>query len=281
MEWKVYSESLDFADKVEPYLYAEEEKNSLFIGVLGQIKTGRYEDYFLATVEDEGELVAACLMTPPYPLELLIFKQIPDIEKFIVGQLVDSEVEVNGVGGEQETAYVFADAWVAQTGDSVKVRMNQGLLRIDSLNKGWEKSEGTWKVASKKEASLLEQWFMDFHRETGLPLYTAAENKRKIENFIEEKEIYVWEVDGEVVSSMKKSRPSRHGISISFVYTPEEHRGKGYAKTLVAEVTEELLLEFDFVLLYTDLQNPASNKIYQEIGYEEIANPVELLFEKK
>lgn len=77
---------------------------------------------------------------------------------------------------------------------------------------------------------------------------------------------------------MKKSRPSKHGITISFVFTPEKHRRQGYAKTLVAEVTEELLTEFDFAMLYTDLENSTSNKIYSEIGYEKIGNPVHLKF---
>ena len=275
-----YSESSAFAEKVESYLYANEEKNSLFIGILNQIKAGRYEDYFLATAEKEGELLAACLMTPPYSLQLIVFSPEPGIEKEIVQHLLDTGIEVSGVMGEQETVRAFSDAWTAQTGDAAKTRMKQGLFRIDSLDKGWKKSPGTWKVASKKEGPLLEKWLMAFQKETGLPLRTAAENKWKIEKFIEEKEVYVWEVDGEVVSCMKKSRPSKHGISVSFVYTPEQHRRKGYAQNLVAEVTEELLMEFDFVLLYTDSPTPASSRIYREIGYEEIANPIDIEFVK-
>lgn len=276
----MYSESSAFAEKVEPYLYADEEKNSLFIGILGQIKAGRYEEYFLAAVEEGGKVHAACLMTPPYPLQLIVFTPVPDIETEIVRQLLDKGIKVSGVMGDPETAYTFSDAWTAQTGDTAEIRMKQGLFRIDSLNKGWKKSPGTWKVASKKEGPLLEKWLMAFQKETGLPLRTAAENKWKIEKFIEEKEVYVWEVDGEVVSCMKKSRPSKHGISVSFVYTPEQHRRKGYAQNLVAEVTEELLMEFDFVLLYTDSPTPASSRIYREIGYEEIANPIDIEFVK-
>ena len=277
----VYSESSAFAEKVEPYLYVDEEKNSLFIGILSQVKAGRYEDYFLATAEKEGEVLAACLMTPPYSLQLIVFEPEPDIEKKIAQHLLNTGIEVSGIMGEQEAVRNFSDAWTAETGDLAKIRMKQEVFRIDSLNKGWKKSPGTWKVASKKEGPLLEKWFMSFQKETGLPLYTAGENKRKIEGFIEEKGVYVWEVDGEVVSCMKKSRPSKHGIGVSFIYTPEQYRRKGYAQNLVAEVTEELLMEFDFVVLYTDSPNPASKKICREIGYEKIANPIDIEFIKR
>ncbi|MBA3875975.1 MAG: hypothetical protein C0498_03420 [Anaerolinea sp.] len=60
------------------------------------------------------------------------------------------------------------------------------------------------------------------------------------------------------------------GPSIS-VYTPPRHRGRGFASNLVAEVSQaQLDAGRRFVVLFTDLANPTSNAIYQEIGYQPV-----------
>ena len=281
MELLIYSDSAVFSERVSPVLYGNEDIYSLFLGVLEQIQANYYEDYFLAVAEVESEIVAACLMTPPHALQLVVFRHFPGIEKEIAGHLRDLGVEVNGIVGEQETCRLFAEAWTRETDEQVKVLMNQGLYRIDAVNKGLPKSEGSWRIASKKDAETLEEWYRLFEEETGIGRSTQAEAAHRIAAFLERKEVYVWEVDGTVVSCMKKSRPSKNGITVSFVFTPKDQRGNGYARTLVAEVTDELLLEFDFVVLYTDLDNATANKIYREIGYEQIANPVHLIFEEQ
>ena len=278
MEWRMYTDSFGFSERLEPLLYENEEKYSLFLGILSQIGSGRYEDYYLALAEMEGKIVAACLMTPPHPLQIIIFKENSGLENAIAQQLKKEKLKIPGVIGDKEIAEKFAEAWAAETGATVELQMDEGLYRIDSPVRGLEKSPGSWRVANKQDAELLEKWYLLFSEETGIGTPGYEEASMKIEQFLDGKEIYVWEVDGQVVACMKKSRPSKHGITVSFVYTPEEHRRKGYARTMVAEVTEELLLEFDFVLLYTDLKNPTSNKIYSEIGYEQIANPAHLKF---
>lgn len=280
MEWIIYSDSAAFADEVETLLYEHEDKYSLFLGILSQIEAGRYEDYFLAVAEEGEKVIAACLMTPPHPLQIAVFNQLPGIEEEIAQHMLNMGIATTGVVGDQEAARSFAAFWTEKTGEKTRVLMDQGLYRIDVVNEGLEKSPGTWRVANKKDSPLLEKWYLLFEEDTGIAASTEEEAAKKIELFIEGKEVYVWEVDGEVVSCMKKARPSKNGITVSFVFTPKEHRRKGYARTLVAEVTEELLLEYDFAMLYTDLKNPTSNKIYQEIGYEQIANPVHLVFDK-
>lgn len=278
MEWKVYEDPEAFGDRIEALLYKNEDRNSLFLGILNQIKNGRYEDYYLALAEESGEVLAVALMTPPHPLQFIIFEEEPELAEGLAGELRKSGLEVRGIVGDKEAAQKFALIWAAETNKEIELHMDEGLYRVDAVTKGLEKSPGTWRVANKRDAELLEEWYLLFEKDTGIGASSHKEAAAKIEQFLDDKEIYVWEVEGEVVSCMKKSRPSKHGISVGFVFTPEKYRKKGYARTLVAEVTEELLLEFDFVMLYTDLKNPTSNKIYSEIGYEQIANPVYLRF---
>lgn len=278
MEMIIYSDSAVFLEKVSTLLYKNEDIHSLFLGVLGQIHANQYEDYFLALAETDDEIVAACLMTPPHALQLVVFHPFPEIEQKIVGHLQNLGIEVSGIVGEQTTSRLFAEAWTERTGERVKILMDQGLYRIDAVTKGLQKSLGSWRIASKKDAVVLEEWYRLFEEETGIGRSAQTQISHKIAGFLERKEVYVWEVDEQVVSCMQKKRPSKNGITVSFVFTPNAQRRNGYAQTLVAEVTDELLLEYDFVMLYTDLSNPTSNKIYQEIGYEQIANPVHLVF---
>ena len=70
---------------------------------------------------------------------------------------------------------------------------------------------------------------------------------------------------------MKKARPTKRGVTVSLVYTPESERRNGYAKSMVAKVSAELLNGYDFCVLFTDLANPTANKIYREIGYKQIS----------
>ncbi|HSI68046.1 MAG TPA: GNAT family N-acetyltransferase [Planococcus sp. (in: firmicutes)] len=279
MAWKVYTDVETFAADVEPLLYKAEDKYSLFLGIMLQIGLGRYEDYFLALDEEGGRIYAACLMTPPHPLHLITFQESLEMENRLSDILMALGVEVEGVIGEKPNAERFAEAWIRKTGVMGSVLMEQGLYRADAVDFNFDRSPGTWRIASRKDAPALEKWLMLFEMETGLALSSEREASWKIESYLDRKEVYVWEVEGRPVACLKKSRPTKHGITISFVFTPERYRNKGYASTLVAEVTDELLLEYDFVVLYTDLKNPTSNKLYERIGYVQIAHQIHLGFE--
>ncbi len=66
--------------------------------------------------------------------------------------------------------------------------------------------------------------------------------------------------------------PTGAGIRIGMVYTPPEHRGNGYATALVADQSQWLLDNgYDACFLFTDLANPTSNRIYERIGYRQVA----------
>src|SRR5699024_8462530 len=78
----------------------------------------------------------------------------------------------------------------------------------------------------------------------------------------------LWLVDGHPVSMVNKARRMRNGATINAVFTPDEHKRKGYATNAVAALSQKLLdAGFVFCSLHTDLANPTSNNIYRKIGY--------------
>ncbi len=280
MEFRQYTAVHDFALQAEPVLAKREDVYSLFFGVLQAIKAGRYDNPFMATIEEAGKVLALIQMTPPHPLNLIIVdeKRLEEIMDVLIEKLVEFEIEVSSVISLKSWAYRFVEKWEAQTGMGHQLLMDQGLYRLDDVNGELNQSPGSWRFAHKEDCPLIEGWFTIFEEDTGLPITPKEEVEKRVAAFVSEREVFLWEHDGKIVSMMKKSRPTQHGVTVSLVFTPHEERKKGYARTMVAACSTELLKSYDFCVLYTDLMNPTSNKIYQEIGYNRIADSVQLGF---
>jgi len=89
----------------------------------------------------------------------------------------------------------------------------------------------------------------------------------------------LWDDDGEPVSMSGHRDVPGVGSRIGPVYTPPEHRRRGYATALVAEQSAaRLALGDPACFLYTDLANPTSNAIYARIGYVKVCEAVEYAF---
>jgi predicted GNAT family acetyltransferase len=58
-----------------------------------------------------------------------------------------------------------------------------------------------------------------------------------------------------------------HGPRTIAVYTPPKQRCRGYGSAVTAAATRAVLEAGAVPVLYTDLANTTSNRIYQELGY--------------
>ncbi|MEH7353475.1 GNAT family N-acetyltransferase [Neobacillus drentensis] len=72
-------------------------------------------------------------------------------------------------------------------------------------------------------------------------------------------------------------RTAKYG-RINAVFTPIEFRKNGYASALVAELCVILEKEKLVPMLYADISNPASNKVYQNIGFLKSGKITEIEF---
>jgi hypothetical protein len=282
MNFQHYENAEDFAQVATPFLVKHEDRFSLFLGVLQRIKEGQYENPFMASVEENGELLALFQMTPPHPLNI-IFVNKERIEACIdlsITELINQSIAIESIISVKEWAYSFANKWQERTGQNFSILMDQGLYRLDQLDESLEMSPGAWRYATVEDAPLIEKWYGLFEEDTALPKTAPLEIKNRVKAMLDANEAFLWENEGKIVSMMKKARPTAQGVTVSLVFTPKEERRKGYARTMVAAGSKELLKEFQFCVLYTDMLNPTSNKIYQEIGYQKIIDSVHLGFEK-
>lgn len=252
-------------------LLKKEAENSLMIGILENVKRGTYKTYHQLTVEDDGQLLAILQVTPPHPLNYVIVDQAQAnlIHAAVIPALLDQGIPFTEVVSEKTVAATFGAMWERQTNEAASTFMSQGLYRLDRVN-DIDMAEGSMRQATKSDQPLLDKWYRAFEQDSGLEPSNDERTAAVVTSMIDNDDAVIWEVDGMPVSCAKRSRPTANGITVSFVYTEPKRRGNGYARSLVAEFSRELLKTKQFCTLYTDLTNPTSNKIYQEVGYEPI-----------
>ena len=90
--------------------------------------------------------------------------------------------------------------------------------------------------------------------------------------------LVVWD-DGGPVSLAGFGGPTPNGIRLGPVYTPPDKRGRGYASGARPPASRLLLASGRFCFLFTDLANPTSNSIYQQVGYRPVTDVDQWLFD--
>jgi GNAT superfamily N-acetyltransferase len=160
-------------------------------------------------------------------------------------------------------------------------RVEQGIYALDAVVPA-ATPLGSARAATMADRPLLVRWWGAFGLEAlGALEQDEEQNARSVDHRLTTpgNGIALWEVDGDPVSLVSYGSPTPAGIRIGPVYTPAEHRGRGYASALTAHVSaEQLAAGRDFCFLYTDLANPTSNKIYVAIGYRRVADAIQYAF---
>jgi hypothetical protein len=129
---------------------------------------------------------------------------------------------------------------------------------------------GRLRIATENERELLIRWFEAFALEALGSVEPGVE--RTVERHLQRGSAYIWE-DETPVSMACHIRVTPNGAGVSLVYTPPEHRRKGYASACVAALSQTLLKAgHRYCFLFTDLANPTSNHIYQAIGYKSVGD---------
>jgi predicted GNAT family acetyltransferase len=280
MHFHHYPDIEVYADQVLPFLEREEAANNLMIGLILHLqqKTEEMATASLYAVKKGEEVVLAAMRTSPN-MPFLVYGEPAYLEKSAqklceaLGALDFSTERILG-----PTSYVepFVEIWKKYFTLEAVLVMALKVFRLDRL-KTVRMSEGSFRVAEEKDVPLLTHWGIAFDKETFSRDTSQEKGLKMVREKVEKQDLFVWEVDDEVVSMAAKARPTRHGIAVNYVYTPAEHRKKGYATSCVAKLSQHLLDSgYEFCCLFTDAANPTSNKIYQEMGYEWVTDFLEV-----
>lgn len=256
----------DFREQVEPLLVRDEVRHSVPLGVLATIERepGRYAEHHLWLVEDGGAVVACALMTPPY--HLLVMGAADGFDPLLAAVRADA-VTVPGVTGFVPEVEEFAERWRRASGASMRTAMSMRMYSTDSVVAP-PAAPGRMRAVLASDRELLDEWARAFAVETGLPEGPEQLGRAVAAQVGGDPGLVFWVVGG-APFALAGGRESSPGIArIGPVYTPPEQRRRGYATSLVAAWTSELLGRgMRRCALFTDLANPTSNSIYQAVGY--------------
>ena len=281
IEIDTYDDVEQFAGIALPALAAHEPENNLPIGILASVRSGQYSDTppFLAIARRDAEVVAVALRTPPYKM-LLSYMPAPgnDVTDALANAALERYGdELPGVTADTAVASAFADAIASRSGRNVLIADRMRIYALTGVVEA-DRAAGTLRHAAEADRELATGWIAAFHNEVAaMHDISPKEADDLFQGYVAapdaERGLVLFERDGVPVSMAGYSGPTPGGIRVVLVYTPPQRRGHGYASAAVAELSRRLLAGGRrFCFLFTELVNPTSNHIYQEIGYRPVSD---------
>jgi predicted GNAT family acetyltransferase len=186
--------------------------------------------------------------------------------------------ELPGVSGTTEVTSVIVEA----LGASGRARPAfPNLVRVlDDLRAPRHPCPGRPRRVVAGDRELVTDWMAAFGEEAGLHVQPTRDAIRASLLGADAPPLWFWETDGEPVSlgghAPLVTTPAGTVARIGPVYTPVRHRGHGFGTAITHAIAGALAPRCAIVLLYTDAANAASNSIYAQLGFVEVAQWVEV-----
>lgn len=266
MAWHFTADPATYADHAWDLLAATPAEHTVSLTIIESARRGfRWSEQpmLFGWYADGGGVRGAVSWTPPY--ELLLAEVPDDTVDALVAGLRERGAAPGGVNGPERVVDRFVAAW-APARSSVRFRMR--LYRLGTLQA--PAVPGAGRLAETDELDLCVPWLSAFQIEAGVH---EIDTRVWARERIAERRLWLWEDDGQVVSLAASTSPAAGVSRIAPVYTPPEHRRRGYGAAVTAACTADALARgADHMVLFTDLANPTSNSIYQQIGYRPVGD---------
>ena len=270
-------EASDFLAAANDLLLEDEARHNLLLGIAGTLRDhpSVYSEHRLWLVEEAGRVLGAALQTPPFNLVLAR----PRVDSALDELAGSIREELPGVTGAVPEVEAFATAWEARTGMARRRQMAQRIFRLTTVRPVGGVS-GQPRRATMEDRPLLVEWIQAFAEEAVPDSPATASNMVDARLKDGTGGFLLWD-DDDTVSLAGWGGSTPNGVRIGPVYTPPEHRRRGYGSAVTAAASANQLAEGRrFCFLYTDLDNATSNKIYTEIGYEPVCDSIDYAFER-
>jgi RimJ/RimL family protein N-acetyltransferase len=260
----------EFAAAAGRYLASDPVAHTVALTVLGQLRAGHpFGDArrFGWLADDGHDVVAAASWTPPY--HVLVVTAVPSYAAALAPAFADAD----GVTGPVDAAHAFATALSRPTG----IQRSDLQYRLDQTVAPRPTPGTPRAIEAGADVVLATTWFEAFVAEAGV---TGGDHRGAIEYRLNNGgAVWFWERDDEPVCLVGR-HPTINGVSrVGPVYTPPEHRRRGYAAALTAALSQQALHAGAIAItLFTDAANRTSNDVYRRIGFREVATLVDLRF---
>ncbi|MBB2893913.1 GNAT family N-acetyltransferase [Flexivirga oryzae] len=234
----------------------------------------RFTDPHWWVVEDAAEQpVLVAMQTPPHPLHLP--QHVPGAAAALADHLLAGRTRVTGVSGPKDAVDEFVDHYLPGSGVEVRGREGIGVYDLPvRAHLPWP-VEGELRIAGSTDVALVASWVSAFMLETGDQLNDPEATARRQ---IGIGKVSLWVVEDRPVAMCWASDAFGGVVRVSGVYTPRAERGHGYASAVVAAASRREQDAGHLCMLYTQLANPTSNKIYRALGYRYLGDDLRLTF---
>ena len=251
-------------------LAADPVRATVLGSIVAELRSGRTGDPWCA--ERDGTDALVVRSGRPYPALFTAGWDGTDLVSAIA--LVRGLPEVAGVSGPAQTVEV---AVAALAGQREQHRIGMRLFRLDELTAP-DGVVGEPRTATSADRGLLSDWYRAFGAEASSP---AVNLEQALDRALGSERVWLWCVDGKAVSLAARREPEAGSARVGPVYTPPAQRGHGYGSAVTAVATRDILDLGAIPVLFTDLANPTSNKIYQALGYYPVEDRLQVMFEPR
>jgi hypothetical protein len=260
MAWELTDDIETFTAATEAYLGSRPVHHTVPLTLLATLRRRGLTAYgkqapLFGTWRDPGGVVAgALLQTPPHPV---LFGEVPPEA---VTEAVDALAgrPLPGVNLPDSQLDLFVAPWVARTGATTGVGMRTRLYQLSTL----DARSGPARPGRPADRALLIDWVRDFLTDIG-------ESVTDIPAVVDEAladDIVTLALDDERPTAMVvRTLPTAGVVRIRYVFTPADRRGRGYAGVATSAACRAAA--GSEIVLFTDLDNPTSNGLYQRLGF--------------
>jgi predicted GNAT family acetyltransferase len=184
----------------------------------------------------------------------------------LMARWLDEDPELPGLNAPQPVAAALAAAWERLSGGRARAGIGEALHELERVIAPARPAPGRLRAATSDEQEMLIRWTGAFLEEAGID--DVGDAGPVVARSIRRGGLFVWE-HGEPVSMLGLNPAVAGVVRVGPVYTPAEHRNRGYASSAVAAASELALARgATRCTLFTDRANPTSNRIYAALGYE-------------
>jgi GNAT superfamily N-acetyltransferase len=295
MELRFFDEPVAFLDVAGDVLAEQPVLSTVIAGVADRIATQREAGIawpdgvpcWFAVVLDGDDIVGTAMRTAPFGNYPAYLMPMPDDAVHSLSKtLLDRDEPVLGANGALPAVQTFCEDMAAATGKTARVGQHTRLFELGDLVEP-RLVPGRLRPATLDERDLVASWYEAFMadadeqagREPGESPHESPTDE-ELERRIESGRVFVWVDEDDVPVNVTAATAPAYGVSrVGPVYTPREHRGKGYASAAVYAVSALLRQSGERPCLFTDQANPTSNKIYEAIGYRRLVDMANLRVE--
>jgi FR47-like protein len=279
MTWSIRADIAGYDALAGDFLRSRPVENTVLVTVLASLRARGLTAYGNAPavlgswLSATGCVAGAFVHTPPFPLLLSVMP----------GQAIDELAQAlfaegrrpAGVTARHEIAEAFATRWRTVTGVDFRVWERRRLYRLGTMRPC--DTPGRARPAGPADRDLLLAWYHAAEREIR---DRPGDHGAAVDDRIAYGGVTLWERDGVPVSLAGRSRMVAGMVRIAPVYTPPEHRCRGYGAAVTAAVSQAAIdAGAREIVVFADLANPGSNAIHHRIGYQPLDDYLVISFD--